>query len=206
MRQLFTLQLALVSLICFAQQQDTFLLVKEDTTNSQKFAYVLISQTGDTITRLDSAKYYYCFSDTVRHFAIVGITHEKDWWAIDKNEQRLFRVYNTSPGEPSPDALRDGMIRIVDDKGKIGYANYKSEIVIQPQFEAASSFYNGIAIIGGQCQQILWCCNGKTADKHYRIECKQAGYINKRGEVLKIGNYSFEEMEKLIDWKPEYEY
>ena len=121
--------------------------------------------------------------------------------AIDKNENLLFKVFNTSSGEPSPDELRYDMIRIIDDSGKIGFANYKGQVVIKPQFEAASSFYKDHAIIGRQCKQILWCCEGKNEDKHYIIECKQNGYINKSGQILKIGNTTFEQLEKEIGWK-----
>ena len=93
------------------------------------------------------------------------------------------------------------MIRIVDDNGKIGFANYRGEIVIKPQFEAASSFYKSKAIIGRQCQQVLWCCKGVNEDKHYITDCKQSGYINLKGRVLKIGSYNFEQIQKEIGWK-----
>lgn len=181
------------------------MVVRYDSTGKQKFGYVFTNQKGDTVTRLDTAKYYTCFSDTIEYFAIVGIKNKKGWWAIDKNETLLFQVFNTSSGEPSPDALREGMIRIVDDSGKIGFSNYKGKIVIKPQFEAASSFYKGKAIIGKQCQQVLWCCEGENEDKHYIIDCKQTGYINKKGQLGKIGNYSFEEIQKEIGWKSEYD-
>ena len=181
------------------------MVVRYDTTNKEKFGYVFINQKGDTITRLDTARYYVCFSDTIQYFAIVGIKNKKGWWAIDRNEQQLFQVFNTSIGEPTPDELREGMIRILGDSGKIGFANYMGEIVIKPKFEAASSFYKNKAIIGKQCQQLLWCCKGENEDKHYIIKCKETGYINKKGEILKIGNETFEQIQKAIGWKSNYE-
>lgn len=181
------------------------MVVQYDTTSKEKFGYVFTNERGDTITRLDTARYYVCFSDTIQYFAIVGIRNKKGWWAIDKNEKPLFQIFNTSSGEPSPDELREGMIRIVDDSGKIGFANYKGVVVIKPQFEAASGFYKDKAIIGRECQQVLWCCKGEKADKHYVIECKQTGYINKKGQVLKIGNQTFEQIQNEIGWKSEYD-
>jgi hypothetical protein len=180
-----------------------YLIVLEDTTQTQKFGYVFINKNGDTVTRLDTAKYFICFSDTIQNFAIVGIRNKVGWWAIDKNEKILFKVFNTSSGEPSPDELRQGMIRIVDDSGKIGFANYEGEILITPQFEAASTFHNGKAIIGKQCEQILWCCKGENEDKHYITECKQTGYINQKGEVQSISSKTFEQIQDEIGWKSE---
>lgn len=193
----------LVSTTVLAQRNHDYMLVRYDTTGKQKFGYVFTNQKGDTLTRLDTAKYYVCFSDTIEYFAIVGIRQQPGWWAIDKNEQPLFRVYSTSRGEPSPDNLREGMIRIVDEQEKIGYANNKGEIVIRPQYEAASSFYRGKAIIGRRCQQTLWCCKGEQADKHYAINCRQVGYINRKGQLRMLGNQTFEEVEKKIGWKSE---
>ncbi len=51
------------------------MVVREDTTGKQKFKYAFLNQKGDTVTRLDTAKYYICFSDTIQYFAIVGIKY-----------------------------------------------------------------------------------------------------------------------------------
>lgn len=201
MKALIFIMIFLIPAFIFGQKTNDFLIALEDTTNTQKFGYVFVNQKGDTITKLDTSKYYRCFSDTVGHFAIVGIRNRKGWWAIDKSENLLFQVFNTSSGEPSPDELRYGMIRIVDDSGKIGFANYKGKIVIKPQFEAASSFYKDNAIIGRQCKQVLWCCKGENEDKHYITECNQTGYINKNGQLKKVADITFEQMQKKIGWK-----
>ena len=184
---------------CKHKNQD-LLKIHHDTTGLQKYKYVFINSDGDTVTRLDTSKYYYCWNDTTRYFAIVGINHKPGWWAIDRNENILFQVFNTSDGEPSPDELTYQMIRIVDDKGKIGFANYKGEIVIKPQFEIATSFYKDKAIIGSQCKKVLWCCEGENEDKHYMIQCEKTGYINLKGQVQELGNLTFEQMAKKLNW------
>lgn len=179
------------------------MVVRQDTTGKQKDRYVFINQRGDTVTRLDSATYTVCFTDTFQYFAIVGLRNARSWWAIDQNKKTLFKVYNTSIGEPSPDELREGMIRIVDNRGKIGFADYKGKIVVKPKFEVASSFYKGKAIIGRTCHKVLWCCEGENEDKHYTIDCKQAGYINKKGQIQKLGNWTVDQIQKEIGWKSE---
>ncbi len=192
------------ALISYAQNTKNYMVVRHDTSGKGKFAYYFTNQRGDTITRLDAAKYYVCFSDTIQHFGVFGIKNKMGWWAIDKNEKILFQVFNTSSGEPTPDELREGLIRIVDNIGKIGFGNYKGEIVIKPQFEAASSFYKGKAIVGRDCKEILWCCKGENEDKHYITNCKQTGYINNKGQLKKIGNFTFEQIQKDIGWKSEF--
>jgi hypothetical protein len=168
--------------------------------------YSIINERGKLIRRLDTAKYFTCFNyDHYVYFAVFDKKGSSGWTAIDANEKVLFKVFNTSSGEPKPDELREGMIRIVDDRGKIGFANYKGEVVIRPQFEAVSTFYKGKAIIGRECHQLLWCCEGENEDKHYVTDCKQAGYINMKGQVLKIGDWTFEQMQKQLGWKSEYD-
>jgi hypothetical protein len=42
---------------------------------------------------------------------------------------------------------------------------------------------------------------------HFSTICTNHGYINKKGKVLKIGPYSFEEIKKEIKWEePEDDY
>lgn len=111
------------------------------------YIYSVINFKNDTIFKLDSAKYFVCFDDTAENFLIVAPKTRKGWWAIDFDENYLFQVYNTIHGEPSPDEITNGRIRIVDEQGIIGFANEKGEIIIKPQFEQVTAFYKGFAII-----------------------------------------------------------
>ena len=180
--------------------------VKE--TNTWRNIYSLIDEKNKTIKVLDSAKYYVSMSGSdFGYFAIFGKKNHAGWSAIDSNENVLFQVYNTSFGEPTPDYLIEYKIRIIDESDKIGFANDKGRIIIPPQFEIATSFHNGKAIIGSKCEKIPWNEHAKEGDcHHYSIICKNHGYINEAGKILKIGNYQFEEIQKEIDWKPHEEY
>ncbi|MDT3405629.1 hypothetical protein [Mucilaginibacter terrae] len=205
MRYLLTVFFILLCVSAFAQSD--WLTLREDTTLKNKYSYAFVNHKGDTVLRLDTAKYTVCFTDTMQHFAVVGFKKKHGWFAIDRNEKVLFEVYNASRGEPSPDELREGLIRIVDNKGRIGFANARGQVVIMQQFEAATSFYRGKAIVGKSCREVLWGGNAHAhdGDKHYTIDCKQAGYINKKGQVLKMGNFTFEQMQKQIGWKSEFD-
>jgi len=165
----------------------------------------MVDEEGKTIKVLDTAKYSISFNDeSYRYFAVFGIKGEKEWCAIDSNEKILFKVYNTSFGEPSPDEIIDNKIRIVDKNNKIGFADYKGTIIIKPQFEIATSFYEGKAIIGEICDKVPWELPEEQSHSdchHYSIVCKKHGFINNKGKIIELGNYTFEEIQKKINWK-----
>lgn len=198
----FTLTLLSVFLFNIVTAQTKFKVVETETENWRNI-YSLVDEYGKTLKVLDTAKYYISMNDdTLGYFAIFGKKNSPGWSAIDVNENILFQVFNTSFGEPSPDYLIENKIRIIDNEDKIGFANEKGEIIIEPQFEIATSFYNGKAIIGKKCKKIPW---GNHEDEngchHYSITCEYQGYIDEKGTILKLGNYTFDEIKEEIDWK-----
>ena len=194
--------LIILSIFSTANGQKKFKIKMEETSNWRSIYYI-IDEKGETIKKLDSAKYSFSVNvDKYQSFAVFHIKGESGWCAIDINEKILFKVYNTSFGEPSPDELIENKIRIVDENNKIGFADSNGKIIIKPQFEIATTFHKGKAIIGESCDKIPWDEHAKEEDcHHYSIVCKKHGYINQNGEVLQIGNYSFEEIQKKIKWK-----
>ncbi|MDY3521964.1 WG repeat-containing protein [Riemerella anatipestifer] len=75
-------------------------------------------------------------------------------------------------------------------------------IIIPPQFEMVSSFNKGKAIIAEKCVRKPWIEHPKENDcQHYSIECQKHGYINKKGKIIKFGNFTFEEIQNQINWK-----
>jgi hypothetical protein len=103
MKTLISIPAFFISTVAFAQNSNDFLVVHEDTTFKERIKYVFLNYKGDTITRLDTSKYYIRWNHIVEHFAIVGLKNRRGWWAIDKDENILFQVFKTSSGEPSPD-------------------------------------------------------------------------------------------------------
>lgn len=175
--------------------------VKE--TNTWKSLYLLKDEAGNLIKELDSSIYLTLMSDgKLGNFALFAIKDKMGWLAIDRNEKVLFEVLNASFGEPNPDQLVEDKIRIVDKNNKIGFANSEGKIIIKPKFEFVTSFHNGKAIIGENCKKVPW---GDHSDDggchHYTLVCKRYGYINEKGKIIKIGDFTFEEIMKEIDWK-----
>lgn len=185
-----------------AKAQTKFKIVSKET-NTWRSIYSLIDLKNKTIRVLDSAQYYIAMNGfEYGYFAILGKKGSPGWSAIDANEDILFQVYNTSFGEPSPDYLIENRIRIIDENNKIGFANEKGQIVIKPQFEIVTSFHNGYAIIGENCKKIPWGGH-ESESNHYSIECRKYGYINDKGDIIKIGDFTFEQIMKKIKWKPD---
>jgi hypothetical protein len=103
-----------------------------------------VNQKGDTIIPI--GKYQYCIFDTVTTYAIVG--DKSGFYAIDQKENRLYEVYWFDNG---PDYVKDGLFRIKRND-KIGYANTKGEIVIEPQYDCANAFENEKAKVTFACE------------------------------------------------------
>jgi len=194
----------IVILLCFLnslQAQKKFKIETKET-NTGKLVYLINDEKGNLIKQLDSSKYTVSFNDdSLRYFAIFLIKNRRGWSAIDSNEKFLFEVYNQGD-EVNPDNLFENKIRIIDENKKIGFANEKGQIIIKPQFEIVTSFHNGKAIIAENCEKIPWNAHAEENDcHHYSIECKRHGYINQKGEIIELGNYTFEEIQKKINWK-----
>lgn len=94
-------------------------------------------------------KYHMVFTDTIKTIGFVAIP-KQGFWAIDKNEEQLFKVYVFDNG---PDRVRDGLFRILDEHDLIGFANMDGEVVIQPRFERVDHFSEGLA---GFCEDCLY--------------------------------------------------
>lgn len=189
--------LLIIFFSCNSQKKFQIIYLHDD----YKTAYIA-DKNRNIIKKLDSSYTLNFSSETLGYFSIFSIRGEDGWTAIDINEKKLFQVYNTEIGTPSPDDIIENRIRIVDSHGKIGFADKRGKIIIPPKFEMVSSYNKGKAIIAEKCEKKPWIDHPKESDcQHYSIECKRHGYINKKGEIIKLGDYSFEEIQKEIKWE-----
>lgn len=76
------------------------------------------------------------------------------------------------------DYIRDGMYRIVDKKGRIGYSDENGKAVIKPRFAFGFPFENGKAKVTskGELKEVP----GSGGEYHY-WESNEWYYINKKG-------------------------
>lgn len=90
-----------------------------------------------------------------------------------------YAVYQFDNGDDYP---QDGMYRIVDANGKIGYANEEGQVLIKPQFACAFPFDEGKAQVAytGKCLEVP----GSGGEYHY-WESDAWFYIDKQGNRLR---------------------
>ncbi len=171
----FSLNLLMVFVLLIGcnieQKQDYFIKIIDGDFDEVGVESGYINSSGDTVISL--GKYYYCYTDTFRNYAIV-IDHKGICIAIDKNEKELFEVYWYDNG---PDYIAEGLFRIIKD-GKIGYANKDGEIVIKPQFYCAFPFNNGKAKVSLECSSV-------EEGEHIRWESDNWFFIDKSGQEIK---------------------
>lgn len=129
-----------------------------------------VNLAGDTVVPV--GKYHYCYTDTLRIFAIV-LKKEGGFAAIDRNDSELFEVFGYDNG---PDHIVEGLFRIIKN-GNIGYANKEGEIVIKPQFDCAFPFKNGKAKVSYDCSTV-------PEGEYSSWESESWFYINKTGKKI----------------------
>ncbi|WP_413511990.1 WG repeat-containing protein [Myroides odoratus] len=80
-----------------------------------------------------------------------------------------------------PDYVVEGVYRIVDEEGKMGFANVRGEVVIQPQFAFVFPFENGLAKATqeGKKQEV----EGSKGEYHY-WNSENWFYIDKKGNTV----------------------
>ncbi|CAN0590351.1 unnamed protein product, partial [Ectocarpus sp. 12 AP-2014] len=121
-----------------------------------------LNSKGDTIIPIE--KYYYCYTDTIRDFGMVIERETGKIIGIDENATELFEVFKYDNG---PDFSENGIIRIIKN-GKIGYANSKGEIVVEPYYKYASRFINGTAKVSNN--EINGCENPWFPSQYIEID------------------------------------
>jgi len=111
-------------------------------------------------------------SDSTEYFTTEYIDGD-GFVAYDENNHKLFTIFTYDNG---PDYISEGLFRITDNN-KMGYANYKGEIVIQPIYDAALPFSKGHAAVCIGC--IL-----EADGEHSSWAGGKWGFINNAGEVV----------------------
>ena len=165
-----TLFLLLYNSITFGQsdKQNDYWLLFSDTTKDD---YGYRNQQGDTVIQL--GKYSICYTDTFWTYAIVLKPHT-GFVAIDRQQNVLYKVF---PFDNGPDDTSDGLFRILNDN-KIGYADaITGKVIIQPQFDCAFPFENGLA-------KVSIHCSIQPEDEHKAWISDSWFYIDKTGKKV----------------------
>lgn len=112
-----------------------------------------LNEQGDTI--VPYGKYRYCQTDTITEIGFVYENKPKKSRIVCINDagKELFYVFKCDNG---PDYLKEGLFRMMDEQGRIGFADSSGNVVIHPQFLYATPFANGHAYVtehGGESNE-----------------------------------------------------
>ena len=96
-----------------------------------------LNERGDTI--VPYGKYRYCQTDTIKKIGFAYENKPKDARIICINDagKELFYVFKYDNG---PDYIQEGLFRIMNEDGLVGFADSLGNVVIKPQFKFAYPF------------------------------------------------------------------
>ncbi len=150
-----------------AQGSDYLLRFYDDPTD--KYGYK--NANGEVVIAVGN--YGMCFTDTFKTYALVGKS-DAGIVGIDRQENIMYNVFIFDNG---PDEASDGLFRIIMNS-KMGYADAATgKIVIQPQFDCAWPFEDGIATVS-------YKCTTKIEGEHSTWESDNWIYINTKGKKV----------------------
>lgn len=125
-------------------------------------------------TVIPFGKYRYCGSDTIRH---IGFVLDRKIVCINNRGEELFKVFNYDNG---PDHVKEGRFRIQNEDGRIGFADARGNIVIQPQYAFAYPFKNNRA-------KVTYSGERRPVDEkleHWNWESDYWFYIDREGNYV----------------------
>lgn len=105
---------------------------------------------------------------------------EKGFVAFDKNGNELFTIYSF---DNSPDIAAEGVFRIVNEKGMIGFADTLGNVILEPKYTFAYPFKDGRTKV---------TFNGKkkiipeSRGEYHYWESDDWYFLNKNGEMISI--------------------
>ena len=152
---------------------DTLFKISNSKSHEMGDNFAFVNKKGDTV--ISSKQIYHAFQDTIITFGIVLEKETYDLIGINRKRERLFEVCKYDNG---PEKFEEGLLRIKKN-GKIGYANTKGEIIIKPQFECASNFNNGVALVTLDCYLYY------DMENHLRSKSNSWFKIDKTGKRIK---------------------
>ena len=93
----------------------------------------------------------------------------------DERQQKHYPAFRFDNGD---DFVVDGLYRIVDERGRIGYANEQGNTVITPRFKCAFPFDNGKAKVADTGTNVY------DGAEHWHWESNDWYYIDKTGRKI----------------------
>ena len=136
-----------------------------------------LNERGDTI--VPYGKYKFCQINRVKNL-VFAYENKQDARIVclDSQGKELYYVFQYDNG---PDKIREGLFRIMDKNGLIGFADSLGNVVLKPQFKFAFPFENGKAKVtfSGESKVVP-----DSKDEKYYWDSPDWYYIDTNGKIL----------------------
>lgn len=137
-------------------------------------AYAYVAASGDTL--IPFGRYPMAATERFDKLALV-VKPGVGWVGINRQEQVLFNAYLFDNG---PDYPAEGLLRVVNDAGLIGYADTATgRLVLPRRYEAAFPGDSGRAQVGRRYRR-------ETDGEHSWWTCAEWRYIDHQGQELPV--------------------
>ena len=135
-------------------------------------ACAYVSVAGDTL--IPFGRYPQCQTERFDRVALV-LKPGVGWVGIDRQERVLFQAFIFDNG---PDYPAEGLMRIQDAAGRLGYADPATgRVVVAPRYEAAEPFAQGCARVGRRCRTL-------RQGEHWTWDCAEWHYLDHQGRLV----------------------
>jgi hypothetical protein len=104
---------------------------------------------------------------------IAAVVDDRGWAYVNEKGKTIIRPFVIDNG---PDYFEEGLARFRIDN-KFGFFDRKGEIIIEPRFDFAFPFHEGLAAICMGCQE-------EPEGEHRSVKDGKWGYIDKKGKVV----------------------
>lgn len=135
-----------------------------------------LNERGDTLIAF--GKYRFCRTDTIKRIGFAYENRENGpIVCLDSEGNKLFNVFGLDNGA---DEVQEGLFRITDENGLVGFADTLGRVIIPPQFKFAFPFKDGKARVcfTGECKEVP----GSRGEKH-DWESDRWLYVDKKNNL-----------------------
>lgn len=174
---------SLLPFLCFSQREELRYFISQDSlvrVKNEKGEIIIPAEFDDARMRglengqkIEDDLIFFIFHKEKKAKPPKGIG-----FTYDRKGNFLFHPFWFDNG---PDYFSEGLMRIVGENNKVGFADTEGNIVIAPQYDFATPFHYGYADFCNDCR---WECTSENNCEHRIVVGGTWGKINRNGMII----------------------